>query len=243
MAPKSKTPAKESKEPSTSEANTESVREQSEGVTTERVLIEVVCFVGVTLLSATSVSIFSVSPLLPSWKRKDAVSNAQLLVGSVMAAYVAFRTYFGFSFALLAYAEKRVSWLAESPNRVSVGRGIITAVAVAGLAILYSVFPESKAAIYKLFADALGDLPDVLESSMKGEIKRVQERLWKMAGLFAGWFLFFLCFELVLRVFLHLVRSTITAVVGGKKVVVVRKVKAAEVSEEETAAAESSKEE
>jgi hypothetical protein len=238
MAPK-KTAAKDSKGESheaVSQANAEErvVLEQSEGVTTERVLIEVVCFVGVTLLSAISVSIFSVSPFLPSWKRKDAVSNAQLLVGLVLAAYVAFRAYFGFSFALLAYAEKRVSWLAESPNRVSVGRGIITAVAVIGLAILYSVFPESKAAIYKLIVDALGDLPDVLESSMKGEIKRVQERLWKMAGLFAGWFLFFLCFELVLRVFLHIVRAIITAVVGGKKVVVVRKVARAEEEEEES---------
>ena len=103
MAPK-KTAAKdgrgESHEAVQADAEERVVLEQSEGVTTERVLIEVVCFVGVTLLSAISVSIFSVSPFLPNWKRKDAVSNAQLLVGSVLAAYVAFRTYFGFSFAL-----------------------------------------------------------------------------------------------------------------------------------------------
>jgi hypothetical protein len=94
-------------------------------------------------------------------------------------------------------------------------RGFISSTVLLGLVGLYFLFPQSKQALYKLAIDAMGELPEILGASMDTEYKRVYQRVWKLGGLFFGWFLFFLAGESILRVLLMMFVAVWRAIMAG----------------------------
>ena len=181
----------------------------------ERVLIEAVCALFLLVVSGALVSVFSISPLFPSWRSQGTASSSQLFVGLVMGAYAAFRVYFGLVFYAIARVESAVPSLSSSPHRLSLSRGLVALAFVAGLFLVNFLFPQCKQALYKLALDALGELPDILGATMDEEYKRVRERAYKMLGLFVGWFVFFFGFEIVVRGVLLVLQSLTQAVLVG----------------------------
>jgi len=195
-----------------SEGNSSAAIEKG-GVSLERVIIEVGCVMVVFVLGVAAVNLFSLSPLLSSWRSSSAASNANWFVAFAVGAYSAFRLYFWVSYALLARINAALAAFPHQKTLVS--RSFVVLISTAGLLILSFCVPQSKVALYKQFMDSLGELPEILGESYDAEYKRVTERAWKMGGLFAGWFLFFLVFETLIRAVLMALAALIRAVLAG----------------------------
>lgn len=185
---------------------------------TEHFLIEVVCLSSVLLLAGFFVSILSISPLLPAWRTYSTTVNSYIFVGIVLAAYTLFRIYFGVAFTLLKYMDRTnlpILGSASSNFILGAGRAFITLAFVCGIGGLYMFFPQSKVALYKLASDTMGDLPEVLSTSMNTEYKRVYERVWKMSGLFIGWFVCLFGFEIICRIVLYFGNALVHSIRKG----------------------------
>ena len=196
---------------------------------TERAVIEGICASCVLILSMGVVSFLDLAPLTSSLKTASLMSQKFAFLSISMCIYLLSRAYFALS---LASCDKVVAIVhndedtqseagannssSTASSRAWLWRFFCICSTSGGFIFVYCIVPGGGAIVNEAFSRLLGDLPQILGSSMQKDSIRVVTRGKRILGLCFAYFIILFLLELILRAVLLLLAAIYRKLVGAK---------------------------